>query len=167
MSWDVGSRLHSATSCVNNSLLTEFVWVCLYLPDWAFLTQSETSNQKSGTDTSMWTHLKSMDPLAKCQWIQNWVVAAIWRRDISQRQSEESAVPLLPVLSYLRIWGTVWARKMGVIWVYLKKVLVSVFHEINFSKKKLRLCPRTFLQGIYNSDPKAFFHGTSLEGPST
>ena len=76
-----------------------------------------------------------------------------------------AGVLISPVLSQNMGHGL--SPKRGVIWVYLKKVLVSVFHEINFSKKKLRLCPRTFLQGIYNSDPKAFFHGTSLEGPST
>ena len=43
----------------------------------------------------------------------------------------------------------------------------SVFRKINFSTKKLRAYLHASLQGIYNSDPKAFLHGTSLKGPST
>ena len=34
-------------------------------------------------------------------------------------------------------------------------------------REKLRPYPHACLQGVYNSNPKAFFPGTSLKGPST
>ena len=42
-----------------------------------------------------------------------------------------------------------------------------VIRKINYSTTKLRAYPHAHLQVSYNSDPKAFFLGTSLKGPST
>ena len=46
-------------------------------------------------------------------------------------------------------------------------VSTSVFHKKHFFQKQNRAYPHVSLWGIYNTDPKAFFVGTSLRGPTS
>ena len=119
--------------------------ISLTEPSWLNPKQAITIH-KSGTDTSMWMHLKSMDPLANCQWIKNLVVAAVWRRGISQmtirrKRSSFAGVLISPVLSQNMGPRSIWARKMGFLWVYdmhcILGCLIWIVHMVQATPEKV------------------------------